>query len=248
MYDVIAAILPYETMNVTLNYVSTRYGPLKCIHYVHTLRTTCTHHNTSQVPNFMAQMGIPGDPKIAAKWDKATIRDDPRNAAVSNKKGFVTFATSGPNTRSSQFFINFKNNAFLDGKGFPPIGRVVESDLAVIDTIYKGYGEGAPQGRGPSQDKILKEGNEYLDRDFPKLTYVARATVKGRPEESLPPAASTTPPSIKRLKAILDAEDKDLLPGASQNTVVVPLFGCVFMIGLVLVARRRMSGGGGKEG
>ena len=190
----------------------------------------------------MAQMGIPGNPKIAAKWDKATIRDDPRNAAVSNKKGFVTFATSGPNSRTSQFFVNFKDNSFLDGQGFPPIGRVVESDMAVIDTIYKGYGE------GPSQDKILKEGNAYLDRDFPKLTYVARATVKGRPEESLPPAASTTPPSIKRLKAILDAEDKNLLPGASQNTVVVPLFGCVFMIGLVLVARRRMSGGGGKEG
>jgi peptidyl-prolyl cis-trans isomerase A (cyclophilin A) len=129
------------------------------------------------IKGFMAQMGIPGVPAEAAKWRSKKIPDDPRRKDVSNKKGFVTFATSGPNSRTSQFFINFKDNSFLDGQGFPPIGRVVESDMAVIDTIYKGYGEGAPNGRGPGQGQIQSEGNGYLDKYFQKLTSVSTARI-----------------------------------------------------------------------
>ena len=139
------------------------------------------------IKGFMAQMGIPGDPAAAAKWRSKKIPDDPRRKDVSNKKGFVTFATSGPNSRTSQFFINFKDNSFLDGQGFPPIGRVVESDMAVIDTIYKGYGEGAPNGRGPGQGQIQSEGNGYLDKYFQKLTSVSTARIvegSGMLEES----------------------------------------------------------------
>ena len=99
----------------------------------------------------------------------------------SNVRGMISFATAGPNTRTTQVFINFRDNSRLDGMGFSPFGRVVEG-MDVVDRLYAGYGEGAPQGRGPRQDRIEAEGNAYLEREFPRLDYVRRASaVAGRP-------------------------------------------------------------------
>ena len=123
---------------------------------------------------FVAQFGINGDPKVSAVWREARIDDDP--VVESNKRGTLVFATSGKNSRTTQLFINFKDNTRLDGMGFAPFGRVSEG-MEVVDGFYKGYGEGAPQGKGPAQHRIQAEGNEYLKKDFPDLDYVKKATV-----------------------------------------------------------------------
>ncbi len=125
------------------------------------------------IDGFMAQVGIHGDPAVAAKWRDANIPDDPP-AGQSNQRGFVTFATGGPNTRTTQFFINFKDNSFLDNQGFPPIGKVLEGDT-VLDQLYRGYGEGAPGGNGPDQGRIQAEGNSYLKTQFPNLDAIRAA-------------------------------------------------------------------------
>ena len=96
----------------------------------------------------------------------------------SNKPGFVTFAKTGlPNSRSTQIFINFKDNSSLDKQGFAPFGEVA-SGMDVVNKLYSGYGEGAPSGRGPEQQKIQSEGNAYLNKDFPKLDYIRKATIE----------------------------------------------------------------------
>jgi peptidyl-prolyl cis-trans isomerase A (cyclophilin A) len=123
---------------------------------------------------FMAQFGIHGDPKMSAVWRERRIPDDP--VRQSNTRGMVTFATAGPNTRTTQVFINYANNSMLDGQGFAPFGRVIEG-MEVVDRLFAGYGEGAPRGRGPDQGRIQAEGNAYLARDFPKLDAVKRATI-----------------------------------------------------------------------
>jgi len=126
--------------------------------------------------NFMAQVGINGNPAIQTNWKTATIQDDP--VKQSNKRGFVTFAKSGaPNSRSTQIFINFKDNSSLDKSGFAPFGEVT-AGMDVVDKLYSGYGEGAPSGRGPEQGKIQAEGNAYLNKDFPKLDYIKKATIE----------------------------------------------------------------------
>lgn len=127
------------------------------------------------VPNFMVQFGINGDPKISAPWRGARIADD--KVTQSNKRGHVTFATSGPNSRTTQVFINFKDNNFLDSQGFAPFGRVV-TGMDVVDALHSGYGEGAPSGRGPDQGRIQMEGNAYLAKNFPRLDYVKKATIE----------------------------------------------------------------------
>jgi peptidyl-prolyl cis-trans isomerase A (cyclophilin A) len=126
------------------------------------------------LPNFMAQFGVSGDPAVNAAWKDRTIRDD--SVAQSNLRGFVTFATGGPDTRTTQLFINKKDNKRLDAMGFAPFGRVVEG-MDVVDSLYMGYGEGAPNGDGPIQDRIQGEGNRYLNRYFPKLDSVITARV-----------------------------------------------------------------------
>ncbi|MEO0324939.1 MAG: peptidylprolyl isomerase [Myxococcota bacterium] len=125
------------------------------------------------IEGFMAQVGLNGDPAVNRAWKDATIQDDP--VTQSNTRGMVSFATSGPNSRVQQFFINFGNNVRLDGMGFSPFGRV--RDMTVMDTIHSGYGEGAPRGRGPSQGRITNEGNTYLRAAFPELDYIRRATL-----------------------------------------------------------------------
>ena len=123
---------------------------------------------------FMAQVGIHGNPTIAKAWVGARIPDDP--VKQSNKRGFVTFATGGPNTRTTQIFINFRDNAGLDKQGFSPFGEVT-SGMNVVDRLYSGYGEGAPSGKGPDQQRVQGEGNTYLSKDFPRLDFVKAATI-----------------------------------------------------------------------
>jgi peptidyl-prolyl cis-trans isomerase A (cyclophilin A) len=119
------------------------------------------------IPDFMVQFGIPGDPQVAAKWRDASIPDDP--VKQQNLRAFVTFAQTGrPNSRTTQIFICFENHPSLDASGFAPFGQVVRG-MEVVDSLYKGYGEGAPNGSGPAQDRIQTEGNAYLDENFPKL-------------------------------------------------------------------------------
>jgi len=126
------------------------------------------------VPGFMCQFGIHGDPAISAKWRAANIADDPVKG--SNTRGTITFATAGPNTRTTQLFINFRDNTGLDGQGFSPFGKVTEG-MDVVDKINSEYGDGAPYGNGPAQGRIQMEGNTYLKKDFPNLDYIKSATI-----------------------------------------------------------------------
>ena len=120
------------------------------------------------LPNFIVQWGISGTREENKAWDKK-IPDD--EVLQSNKRGYVTFATAGPNTRTTQMFINTKDNQSLDGQGFAPIGFVVEG-MDVVDRFYSGYGE------EPVQHKIENQGNTYLDKEFPELTYIERVVIK----------------------------------------------------------------------
>lgn len=120
------------------------------------------------VENFMVQFGIAGDPEVAAKWDAATIPDD--EVKKSNKRGYVTFATAGPNTRTTQLFINTVDNPYLDDQGFSPFAEITKG-MDVVDAIYTGYGE------QPDQNAISMKGNTYLKQEFPKLSYIKSASI-----------------------------------------------------------------------
>ena len=127
------------------------------------------------IRGFMAQFGIHGDPAVARVWQYATIKDDP--VTQSNTRGRITFAkTNRPNSRTTQVFINYKNNSRLDSMGFAPFGEVTEG-MRIVEELYAGYGEGAPRGSGPSQERIQDQGNEYLKKQFPKLDYIIKATI-----------------------------------------------------------------------
>ena len=127
------------------------------------------------ISGFMVQFGIHGDPKVSAPWREAQLKDDP--VKQSNKRGYITYAMAGPNTRTSQVFINFGDNASLDSQGFSPFGRVV-TGMEVVDKLNAEYGEGAPRGRGPDQGRIQAEGNAYLNKEFSKLDFVKKATIE----------------------------------------------------------------------
>jgi peptidyl-prolyl cis-trans isomerase A (cyclophilin A) len=127
------------------------------------------------IRDFMVQFGIPGDPQVAAQWEKAQIPDDP--VTQSNLRGYVTFAQTGrPNSRTTQIFVVFENHATLDAGGFAPFAKVTRG-MDVVDSLYKGYGEGGPTGHGPTQDRIQSEGNAYLDQEFPKLDRILTAHI-----------------------------------------------------------------------
>jgi len=131
------------------------------------------------IPGFMVQFGISGDPSLNTVWREARIPRDP--VKESNKRGYVTFAmqggATGPDTRTTQVFINFGDNSQLDGSGFAPFGRVTQG-MDIVDKIYSGYGEGAPSGKGPDQGRLQAEGNAYLTKDFPKMDYIKKATIE----------------------------------------------------------------------
>jgi peptidyl-prolyl cis-trans isomerase A (cyclophilin A) len=127
------------------------------------------------ISGFMVQFGINGQPAIMARWREAQIPDD--QVTQSNKRGTITFATAGPNTRTTQVFINFADNAGLDRQGFAPFGQVI-SGMNVVDSLNAEYGEGAPRGRGPDQGRLQMEGNAYLARDFGRMDFVRKATIE----------------------------------------------------------------------
>lgn len=130
---------------------------------------------------FMAQFGISGDPAKSTKWRTKTIADDP--VKKSNTRGMVTYAMAGPNTRTTQIFINFADNSgSLDPQGFSPFGKVIEG-MDVVDSLYSGYGEGAPGGSGPAQGRLQSEGNAYLSKEFPKLDFIKSVTIIEAPKE-----------------------------------------------------------------
>lgn len=120
------------------------------------------------VPGFVVQFGMNGDPAVHAKWQDAVIKDD--KVTQSNKRGYITFASRGPDTRTSQVFINFDDNERLDGLGFAPFGKVVEG-MDVVDKINAQYGQ------KPDQGLITEKGNEYLKSEFPKMDFVKKATI-----------------------------------------------------------------------
>jgi peptidyl-prolyl cis-trans isomerase A (cyclophilin A) len=131
------------------------------------------------IAGFMAQFGITANPAVSKVWMHATIKDDP--VKESNKKGYITFATAGPNTRTTQLFNNLVDNGRLDSSGFSPFGQVVEG-MDVVEKIYSGYGE------TPDQQKIQDEGKAYLDKSFPQLDSIK--TAKILPAEGAAPAAA----------------------------------------------------------
>jgi peptidyl-prolyl cis-trans isomerase A (cyclophilin A) len=120
------------------------------------------------VPRFVAQFGIPARPDVAAVWEKAKILDD--RVTQSNKRGTLTFATAGPNTRTTQIFINYSDNTSLDTQGFAPFGTVIEG-MDLVDKFFAGYGESPDQGR------ITMQGKAYLDKSFPNLDRIVTAMV-----------------------------------------------------------------------
>jgi len=126
------------------------------------------------VPNFVVQFGLNGDPEVSKVWSQANIDDDPVKG--SNTKGTITFATAGPNTRTTQVFINLRDNSRLNGMGFSPFGKVTEG-MEIVEKLYAGYGDGPPSGRGPNQGRITAQGNAYLKESFPDLDYIKAATI-----------------------------------------------------------------------
>jgi peptidyl-prolyl cis-trans isomerase A (cyclophilin A) len=127
------------------------------------------------IDGFMAQFGIHGDPKVNAAWRLARIADDP--VTQTNSRGMVTFATGGPNTRTTQLFINFANNGNLDSMGFSPFGSIDAEGMKLIDIIYSGYGEGQPSGKGPLQGQLQAQGNAYLKAEFPMMDYIKKVEI-----------------------------------------------------------------------
>jgi peptidyl-prolyl cis-trans isomerase A (cyclophilin A) len=148
------------------------------------------------VPNFIVQFGIHANPAVSKVWEKANLRDDP--VKQSNKKATLVFATAGPNTRTTQFFINLRDNAPLDRDGFAPFGAVVEG-MEVVEALYSGYGDDPSMGgRGPRQDLITSQGKPYLDKNFPRLDSIKTATImapEGAPANAAPAAAPSTAPA-----------------------------------------------------
>jgi peptidyl-prolyl cis-trans isomerase A (cyclophilin A) len=143
------------------------------------------------LPGFVVQFGMSPKPALNRIWNHASIKDDP--VTQSNQRGYVTFATAGPNTRTTQVFIDLADNSRLDSEGFAPFGQVTQG-MDVVDKFYSGYGEGAPEGHGPSQELLTKLGKPYLDKNFPKLDSIKVASV-------VRPARAAHPPTAKRSAA-----------------------------------------------
>ncbi len=129
------------------------------------------------VPGFVVQFGLSPDPAVNKAWSSASIADD--SVAQSNRAGYLSFASAGPNTRTTQIFINLSDNARLDGMGFSPFGKIV-SGMSAVRKIYSAYGE------SPDQTSIVTSGKAYLDKNFPKLDRIVSATVVAVPTAPRP--------------------------------------------------------------
>jgi homoserine O-acetyltransferase len=128
------------------------------------------------VPGYIAQFGIARDSAINALWASRSFRDDSA-AARSNVRGTFAFAMTGPNARTTQIYINLVDNTRNDSQGFAIMGRIVEG-MAVVDSLYSGYGENSGGGmRAGRQGPLLNAGNAYVDREFPKLDRLVRIRV-----------------------------------------------------------------------
>merc|ERR1712187_524930 len=125
------------------------------------------------IEGFMAQFGISGKPSLAAEWREKKLKDDP--VKESNKRGYVSFATSGKDSRTTQMFINFADNSNLDSMDFAPFAEVVEG-MDVVDRIYK-------IGEKPNQGEIQSSGNSYLKKNFPQLTYITGTSLETKEGE-----------------------------------------------------------------
>lgn len=139
------------------------------------------------VPGFVVQFGLSANPAVNKVWKDANIQDDP--VVQSNKRASLVFATAGPNTRTTQLFINFGDNARLDAMGFAPFATVVEG-MDVVDKIYSGYGE------SPSQESITEQGDAYLAANFPKIDRIKLARIVP-PVAPAPHAAAAARPAVK---------------------------------------------------
>jgi peptidyl-prolyl cis-trans isomerase A (cyclophilin A) len=137
------------------------------------------------IQGFVAQFGISARPDVSRTWENAKITDDP--VTQTNTRGTLTYATAGPNTRTTQIFINLGENAQLDGMGFSPFGKVI-SGMEVVDKLYADYGDGPPDGHGPDQDRIQREGKSYLEKGFPMLDAIKTAMI-------VPPATAPSKPA-----------------------------------------------------
>ena len=148
------------------------------------------------VPGFVAQFGISSYPPVTAAWQKTEIKDDP--VTQTNKKGYVTFATAGPNTRTTQVYINLKDNPFLDKSGFAPFGSIDAEGMKVVDMFYDQYGDNA----GIDQGQIEKQGKSYLDKGFPKLDAIKSAVITdpSQPAAAPKPVATTAKPATTTKK------------------------------------------------
>jgi peptidyl-prolyl cis-trans isomerase A (cyclophilin A) len=122
------------------------------------------------VPNFVVQFGLAANPATTRKWN-TPIADDP--VTQTNRLGSIVYATAGPNTRTTQLFINLRSNQSLDSQGFAPFGMVLGDGMSVVEQIYKGYGE------QPDQGAITERGNEYINSSFPKLDFIKKAVIEG---------------------------------------------------------------------
>jgi peptidyl-prolyl cis-trans isomerase A (cyclophilin A) len=142
------------------------------------------------VPGRWVQFGIAGDPKLAQQWRHRTIPDD--TLKHHNIRGTIAFSNTAPGTRSTQLYVNLGDNSARNDTepAFAPFGEVVEG-MDVVEKIYGGYGEHSSGGmRAGHQDQMFEGGNAYLDREFPKLDKLIRATIV---PPANPPAAGALP-------------------------------------------------------
>lgn len=188
------------------------------------------------IDGFMSQFGLSGSREANLAWRSNNI-PYPDKVVASNTRGIVTFAMDGAKKRTTQLFINYADNSFLDQQGFAPVGEVLGDGMAIVERFYKGYGE------SPNQGIIVQEGNHYLDDNFPLLTLLETVRVVG-PEESMgdlvsagghPPKHGYTGPSAAAFIFVLLmfcifrsrrqiigklAGDKNVLPTSMQQARV----------------------------
>ena len=129
------------------------------------------------VANFMVQFGVHGDPEISSIWSALTFSDD--SVKQQNLRGYLSYAkASMPNSRTTQLFINFRDNSSLDEHGFSPIGKVIQG-MEVVDQLFSGYGDlQAFGGNAPDPGRIQREGNSFLKSNYPELDYIIKTKIK----------------------------------------------------------------------